>query len=514
MVSNMIETYGGPQELLDYLEPEFLKTRQDALKIRRILRVFLDSHIERDERDGSELPTLIAASHATGIKSIPPYISGVRKEYLRAFQANLAARRQYASVADKISAVAGIGSNQTTPRETSSSLSTESNLSTYISLLKERQRLEKLQIYHHYLDQVMSKEAAQPHFLTSWRTVNGLDLLSTAVPETTASSSGYDLERLTETLERTVLRAQTQLAQEKRLLSDLKSRFNTDANRLDSTVHQDNQAVALQRTKDELIEWIEQQLAKSGGDEGFQDPEKLSKQSFSTEESRRLKSERIKEQYASYVHARKLLLAAISRAAAPISITQDLAQLEAPISKPPASTASSPVVLSSIGQLVQLSDQQTSLSTLNLHLGDTMAEEKMAMVQLLRRLNDESHLIPAHPQPAQGKARAEQLLQSKAIGSKQDEELSIHASAWSHASTMAGLLIQDYVLTRTDEAGISLQDTVSGIANLKQILGQEGVVTEAGDSGEDDIWAAEARGKKQAGDRRMRGPFTGLRGDV
>src|SRR6266536_3839562 len=102
MASELRESCPFPQEVLDSLEP-YLKTRQETLKIRRTLTAYLDSLIEFPEHGGGALPTLIAASNAVGVKHIPSTFTGIRRDYLRALQSNIAARRQYTSTVEKIS---------------------------------------------------------------------------------------------------------------------------------------------------------------------------------------------------------------------------------------------------------------------------------------------------------------------------------------------------------------------------------------------------------------------------
>jgi hypothetical protein len=509
-----------PQELRDSLDP-YLKTRHDALKIRRTLSIYLTSLIELPEGLSHLSFPLAASNRAVNVKPVSPPLTGARKEYLKALQANVVARKQYISTVEKVSH----GNDSKSGFSNHSHLGVTRaagdvlHLQIYLELLREREKLEKLQIHHHYLDRIMTKEAAQPHYLDCEDVRDELGPPPLRDQENSRVAS--ELDDLTERLEKSVLQAKSKLAREKKLLDELRTRLGLSGeNSATDQTMEGSKVLALQRTKDELIEWIEQQLAKSAGHDGPEALQDSRDAPSDMKESRSQKLDQIKQQYANYIQVRKSFLATSFPAGAPLAvIPQEPIAPADQHSRNQVPDRYSAVLPTVIEHLVRLTDLKSSLTTLKSHHADSMTEGKSAMLHVLNRLSDESHLIPAHPLPvARGEQRIGAAFLSSSTGDRRDLEISMHAKAWSFASDAARTATEEHVIEKSRAAEGTLCAAQESATRLKGVLGEKGkAIKDDGieeDGDESDIWAAEAKGRSQGQERRFQGPFSGLRGNI
>ncbi|KAH8432156.1 uncharacterized protein LDX57_009798 [Aspergillus melleus] len=508
----------------------YIKSRQEALRIRQALTVHLRSHIVFAE-DNPDHPDLHAQSHLSlcapqdavvDVKRIPPEFTGLRREYLQALKANVEAKKTYQSISEAA---------QTPPAE-ATPLDPTSDLQAYLRLLRERRKHAKLQVFQHYLQQLKTRDVPTPEDFEGNENRNTNHLVP---PEEfgegrqNGSRSGQGVEELIHKLERAVIRAKVQLDREKMLLEELKAK-----QRPQEEISPAARVVALQRTRDELVQWVEEKLVSVGnGDDGpMQEPS-----ADEIEESARLLEEQkahIAEQYDAYVEARKRLLDAASRACQPIANAapsppeRAVDNVQPTIEETP---SLDPLNVLSFANdiLLPLSKSQRALATQKFYLAGLLSKEKATALRMLNRLREESHLLPEYPILARQQRfkNAASALNSRQTAppsepSKPDEVVAL-AEAWAFASEAVGTNEREYVEQKVEEGGEAAEDAQRVLQEVYGIMKQdlEETLRERQDDGpEEDIWAQEAQTTRPRGRRgtrsegRSQGPWSGLNGTV
>ncbi|PWY73710.1 hypothetical protein BO70DRAFT_364625 [Aspergillus heteromorphus CBS 117.55] len=519
----------------------YIKSRQEILRIRQALTVYLRSQIEFADDDPdhpgcysqSRLSLMVPHDAVVDVKRIPPELTGLRRKYLEALQANVAARREYQSVVEKTSPV-----NQQTDKEKEKpeqpAPDPSSALQEYLGLLRDRRRHAKLQVFEHYLKEIKQRDTVKPEDLeetgAGYRQLTPPGDLGDSQHE---SKTRDNIEELMDKLERAVIRAKGQLEREKGLLEELKAQRASDP---PGEIPPAVKLKALQRTRDELVQWVEEKLMAVGNSETSTGAHDLRPEDL--EESARLledKKAQIAEQYAAYVDARKRLLDAASRACQPI----------APVPTKPPTRPSSMVqekkapgdvssldplrVLSFTSDVLQpLSKSQRALALQRSYLSGMLAKEKASTLRILNRLSDESHLLPEYPILARQprfKHAAAALASRQGTNpepAKPDEILAM-AEAWAFASDAAGANEQEYVEHKLEEGMEMAQEAGQVLQGVYNLLNQdlEDALREGaeGGAGESDIWLSEARmtrsqAKSHRSQSAAKGPWVGLNGQV
>jgi hypothetical protein len=518
----------------------YVKPRQEALRIRQALTSYLRSFIvfadETDPSSYNQSHLALCAPTATDVKRIPADLPGLRKEYLKALQANVAARKDYRAVSEDIVALRRQQAPKSLPVETVDPQE-PGDLQEYLQLLRDRRRHTKLQVFQHYLEELKAKEAdglgdidtresssqqQQQQVLHQTEGVNA--------PMSNRNGGGADLEDLVHKLERAVVRARTRLDQERRLFEKVKvqqaSRNEASSDEVPLKIR------ALQRTRDELVQWVEERLVTEGDpDESLiqdLDPEEI-------EDAQRLleyQKVQISEQYALYLQARRDLLDAASRACQPVAVTAPSKLPTRPTYKPELFSEEIPApdpldVLSYTNEtLLPLSKSQKALALQKSYLTGLLAKEKSTTLRALHRLSDESHLLPEYPilarQPRFKHAVAALNPRHSPQSTDQPDKVVDLAEAWAFASDAAAANERDYVQQKVMLGMEVAQDARKLLDDVYGTLNQDLGGAE-GDPDVSDIWASEARSTRKAGmglsggsrlEKRPKGPWSGLNGRV
>lgn len=540
MIYTMAQSNEPPTHIPPFAKPlaPYVKPRQEALRIRQALTSYLRSFIVfADDADNSsyiQSHLALCAPTATDVKRIPADLPGLRKEYLKALQANVAARKDYRAVSEDIVALRRQRAPKSRPVEAADPQE-PGDLQDYLQLLRDRRRHTKLQVFQHYLEELRAKEtdglgdidigegsSQQQQLLLQ---TEGLD-----AHVSSRNDGGTDLEDLVHKLERAVVRARARLDQERHLFEKVKvqhaSRNEASSDEVTLKVR------ALQRTRDELVQWVEERLVTEGDPEEslIQDlpPEEI-------EEAQRLlehQKVQISEQYAIYLQARRELLDAASRACQPVTVTGT----SKPATRPTYNTelfsenipAPDPLdVLSYTNEtLLPLSKSQKALALQKSYLTGLLAKEKSTTLRALHRLSDESHLLPEYPilarQPRFKHAVAALNPRHSPQSTDLPDEVVDLAEAWAFASDAAAANERDYVQQKVMLGTEVAQDARKLLGDVYGTLNQDLDGAER-DPDVSDIWASEARSTRKAGmglsggsrlEKRPKGPWSGLNGRV
>lgn len=526
----------APTDIPPIAEPlaPYIKTRQEALRIRQVLTAYLRSQIVFKDNDPN-LPNSHAQSHLSlcvpnesvvDVKPIPPEITGLRRQYLEALQANVAARKEYRDISEQIASAR----LQQQDRKEAPAHDPNSDFQAYLKLLRGRRHHAKLQVFQHHLDELKQRDVPGSEYFEK-QTATDKHI---APPELDGSESEGgskdNLEELVHKLERAVIRAKSQLDREKKLLEEVKARHESNGPR-EEDIPSAVKARALQRTRDELVQWIEKQLVITGGGDSGPvvelSPEEL-------EDSARLLEERkeqIQKQYDIYIAARKKLLDAASKACQPIAMTPaPMPSTQPRITEQKTLPNETPSIhpIDALAftseNILPLAKSQRALALQKSYLSGMLAKEKATTLRRLNRLSDESHLLPEYPIPdRQSRFRNATALKhrrttSSAEPTKPDEVVRL-AEAWAFASEAAGEKERQHVEQQIELGDEAAQDAQKTLQEVYDILNQDLEVTQGDQGPKGDVWADEARStpsQMKAGrdEKRLKGPWSRLNGQV
>ncbi|KAL4998064.1 hypothetical protein BDV10DRAFT_78914 [Aspergillus recurvatus] len=531
------ETATGVPDIPPFAKPlaPYIRSRPEALRIRQALGSYLLSQITFVD-NVSEHPDCLAYSHlllcvsdnaVSDVKQIPAEFTGLRKEYLQALQANVAARKQRQLIAEKLSAEFSV--EIATER---SSQDRTLELQAYLRLIRDRRRHAKLQVFEHYLHELRNRDTFRPEDFDNQERRNQTALLEEYGDESQASgAAGSDIDELVHKLERAVTRAKSQLDREKRLYAELKARSVSESHWTEEPAPS-AKAVALQVTRDELVQWVEEKLAGSANSEEAPVQELPAEE---IEESARILEEqrvRIVQQYAMYTENRKRLLEAAARACQPVSTASVKTASRPPEVRPPSTAEALQIepleVLSYASDVLHpVYKTQRSLALQKFYLSGMLAKEKSTTLRMLNRLRDESHLLPEYPvlgrQPRFKHAVAvsnPRNAVNQADTAKQDEIVNM-AEAWAFASSAAGSSEKEYVEKKVEDGNEYADRAHQELQKVYNLLNQdlEEALESVQDKNDNDIWAHEARSTRSSArlaraEKRSKGPWTRLNGKV
>ncbi|KAK4099787.1 hypothetical protein N658DRAFT_498030 [Parathielavia hyrcaniae] len=469
------------------LEP-YIRPREEVTRIRQILAVHLDSCLD-DGTAGEPLALVDVSSPCSSSTA-----RGLQKEYLDALNANIAARSEFATCCRE--------QEQRTRQhpDTAAAGQGAERLQEHVAAIRLRQRADKLQAVERSLSSLGQKPAASPNFLDPeeiFRDARPLPAvpneLMTALTVDKAAS-GPQLKELIDQLEKHVLQTKLLLRREEQLLEKVRSRSVARP----GTISESAKLAALERTRAELIGWIETELGKAAADEGAAEGQDSQRHrphgdGFNMEEQ--LGS--IKEKYAQYLGARKALLQLASQ--------QPLPVMKAPVKEPKPQAASAPnppptahLLSPHLEQLLFLSHEQKRLMAEKSHLNAAISKQLKENGRALEHLAEESHLIPAHPMP--GPPRSSTAF-ADAGSATESSGPTNRVKPWVFAAESAKISTLEAVAEKIEEGQIALEGSMRTLGEIDQLLGQppdKKQEEQRVSTGEDDLWLAEGHHASRA----------------
>lgn len=383
-------------KLMEPLAP-FIKPRQEALEIRRILSIFLAQNIRNPHGEFVSATSLVLPPEGTQVGFIAPQLAGIRRSYLEALQAHIAARESYNHLSMRVEEDT-IKAKRRKQREIEHHDHIPANI--FHDYLYKQRRYQKLIILRDSLELLAYKDAAKPDYLDPRIIMDKL----TPPPELPPTYSTNllalvedETQSLVSKLEKAVLRAQNALENEKVLLTKAKERYQCKA--LAEVAN--TRISALHRTRDELIEWLESRLASPSqvDDPSEELPIPISEDRTLDIDQR---IEYIHGKYSDYLEARKTLLAFMSdrsglaikmlpvlqeESSAPLTQTREIAK----------SAQEAKSVLPALTQyLIPAANDQVNFLEHESHLSRSLVNEEQETIRALEILAEESHLLSKH----------------------------------------------------------------------------------------------------------------------
>lgn len=498
------------------LEP-FIKSREETLKVRRIITTFLQNQIDIDNAVHGGTYFLSSADRNVGVRKIPSEFTGLRKQYLKVLQANLRVRKEHEALLAQDPVCLPDMARFKSRDDLSEQLGDSGTvLPGYLELLHERKRYERLRILQDYTEILTRKFPANSKHLDHDQMFSDLSPLPQLPPGAIQAMVGVQTEEanadeILERLERAVLKAKQNLENERRLLSELKSKRagirSYDNARCSS---KSEKSGALGRTRNELIAWIEGELAKSSHnlDDGLDIGFKPSSDTGRPETS----VENIRQSYAEYVRIRREIFQVSPSVGLDLGNdtekTGRLALRQASVKEVgelarPGPTASAFLNLGE--QLFLLLSSQKLLLQQKSHISTSLAKQQRTSLQSLDKSAHESHLLPAYPllvrRPgfnnattfaARAMGTPTLTAESKTTGG---DEAMDKARAWAFASSAATESHDGYVRERVREGSERINRAEALVLELKGLIGESrsgGETEHAQANNKYDDWAIES----------------------
>ncbi|KFY49094.1 hypothetical protein V495_00742 [Pseudogymnoascus sp. VKM F-4514 (FW-929)] len=460
----------------------YIKSRQEVAHIRRVLALHLKSQV--DDKGDAKLPAPISLACESANKL--PTTSGahgLRREYLRALKANVKARQEYAKLTTE---------SQATKEKNVEEIS----LGPYLALEKQKQKLERLQILQKYVDSLAIKTPAFASFLEQpSASIEALPQLPTEAIASAArsgsESSTVNLEDLIQDLERDVLRAKLLLKSEQDLLAKIQGEQKKQLRRKSSSkaAEPDQTLKALEKTRNELIGWVEEELGKAGDAED--QPENPSKTRDSEVPIEHAVNE-VREKYARYLRERKGLLEALARPAVPdITPKPEVSDVSEESQNTGEVSETAGFITPYLSELLAISREQKSLSQQRSHITTSLAKQNKETIQVFDRLAEESHLLPKYQLP-QKRARKGTGTFADEMAVKESPGVSHRAEEWTYAAQASSIDTMEAVCVNVDEGKTAIEEAKKALDRLDKMLGYSTRKTAKGDDSGGDIWLQEA----------------------
>lgn len=461
----------------------YIKQRKEAAEIRRILASHLNSCINHKDRSTLSRP-LSLLNRPIDSNVSEQRTRGLQKEYLRCVQANNNARREFVGISTEHRQVKDESSDEAQIPQSSNEISSFTD--SYLDMIKQRQRHERLRIVQDYVDVLCQKPAASVDQLNPRLVLRDVESLPKVpsevldVPSTAHSSSGTDLASLIDRLEKSVLKAKMLLKSEQKALAKVKANHDAPATSTGSRLH------ALGSARNELILWMETEFACA--EDNSPDAQQLSGTSDARgKEYIDAQLAIIHRQYTRYAKSRqRLILAAAGTLETPLTKTVE-ATANSTDSEEPYESTQAPIALPYLQQIVAISNDQKTIVQQKAHLTTTLIKQFKEGIQELDRLAEESHLLASHPMSAaqsQNKYKEKGTSFEEYISQHEKPEYLHRAKAWVSAADLAGKSTEVSVLESIEDGKFMVERAQGSLETLRKILGSTDPETEIGT----DIW--------------------------
>lgn len=451
-----------------YLKP-YIKQRQQAAHIRRILAAHLGSCVDTNEHQIPRPLSLVCAS--CSIEASKHGARGIYRDYLRCIRSNVTARREYAQISKTHRATSQ--DHDSVVRGTDAP---GDPLKTFLDLVKKKQKHEVLCIIQDYVDMLGRKPNTTADYLDPAEVLKGLGALPQIPSEVLSVSGGQrrhngaDLKVLLDQLEKSVLKAKLLLKREQKLLAKVRSKHALPH------LGEVTKVQALGTTRNELIDWIETELAGAGESPELED-EDVNSSRTDKNESRDSELASIHRQYSLYTKARQSLVttAAGSLQAQPNAAPHEEDDLFPSTDAPDdAHDVEKHLSYPSLEDLVAVSNQQKAINQQKAYLTINLAKQLKDSAQSLERLAHESHLLPAHPIPISSspqKANASSLSFGEEILRQEKLDSSRGVRAWVYASEAAANSAKETILEKLEGGSVAIDESRKMLLELQNLLG-------------------------------------------
>lgn len=416
VANNNIQTnMSGPcplPQVQKALEP-YIHTRQETLRIRQTLTKHLKSQF-RDE-EGLTHFSIVAPSSSLDVNGATSLPEGLHTQYLEALAAHRKAKEQYDALKAEIEELQH--SSNARPKGPATG---GSGFGDHITFLRRRQKHQKLEIVQ---DTLMQLTESEPN--PAKVDVTGLLREQLGEPPQPPIegigpvNSDERIDDLVFRLKKELLTARTQAdrANAEKAEADVRTKSLPDP----STAAQ---VAALRSARDELISWIEGELAKIAENEDAESSE-LSISTHGNSLSEPLSNDAIsvavQDRYDRYVEARKALIAQLEATSQhPRTVLVPLESQAIPGASPKKAPIAQDLkatdILPHLPSLISASRDETSLLQQSNHLRRQLALGSEETNRAIQRLAGESYLVTPNATSMEAWAKAADDANTKTAG--------------------------------------------------------------------------------------------------
>ncbi|KAI4160651.1 MAG: hypothetical protein LQ342_005584 [Letrouitia transgressa] len=464
----------------------YIKTRQEVQRIRQILSLYVARCIKDACDQDQSLSALAVPDRHVEVLQVPPELTGSRKDYLKALQKNVKARRDNAEIIKKLDRLTSEDARQEKHRGNAELAEAAATLH---SLDQQKAKHEKLQIILDHVTLLAQKDVTKPEFLDR-------DVILGQVgskPESStigrdqirAKSDEGDITPLLQ-LKMAVLRARSAAEKEKKLLHNVRTKYDLDSkDSIDRSANIKRAKIfALSQTRDELISWIEQALAK-GSQLGDATSPALGHNGEPVDINQH--KNLIEKAYTRYLRVRSSLNALVSQTMLHVPELNTMAsdtvnQTNETKSSQVNSTEAATILPYVVEHLKPAAEMQESILQVESYTSRRLGSENQATIRLLDRLADESSLLRNYPlqaadHPFQGAAAASENSPNLEEGSSGALR---QAQNWAFAADAAKLAREEAVAGHIAYGTEQIRSVRAHLMSLKDILGTDEGSDESG----------------------------------
>ncbi|KAF2754172.1 hypothetical protein EJ05DRAFT_504275 [Pseudovirgaria hyperparasitica] len=374
----------------------YIRTRQEALLVRQRLTAYLQSHVRHTSDLDLTSLSLGAPAATLEVRNIPVELSGLRRQYLEALEANAAVRQRRDELQDELRELRIEHSEESSYVTRNKEI--KESMSAYTTLLRQRRKLSRLQILQAGIEELVENAPELAHKdLKSL--VEDLIGASPDPPSLTLEAETQDplVEELTFKLKKELLIARRKLEEAKAAKQKQEDQLKSNG-----TISLQAELTALRVARDELVEWIEGELSKIGEEselQNFNSPTKLARGTDQMKPD--AYHQRIQGFYNTYLDRRKEFVAVVDTATTEFTKqrhtqpSQKPRQSTLPLNNNSESSGTKvSELISTIPALVAASRTENDLQQQLAHLRRQITSSTEETLRSLRRLADESHLVP------------------------------------------------------------------------------------------------------------------------
>lgn len=373
----------------------YINSRDDTLRIRRTLARYLTSstrpvnHATQNQHVNQECPQGISATSTN-----PPGLKDSRIAYLHALRARAQAEAKHRELQASLQDLKNhhVDENPTLPQSDHDNDSTRS----YIALLQRRRRHAELNVVQESLEKLLGAKPPNPHHDPRDHirdTIGEQPDLPAERLEQIAQPG--DIESSIFKLKQEVLEARSRVDIANIARKQATSRIRDEPG-LQEQVH------ALERARNEIVEWMQGELAKMEEDSVFLEDASPTKRSTQEDALIDLESAeaRIRASYDQYTAARIALIESYGRLSEPLRMASEAeadATTKDPVELEKDTKMVKPItkLLPHLPLLARSAQNERSLLQQAVYLQNQLAASDQELEEALLRLSGESHLLPA-----------------------------------------------------------------------------------------------------------------------
>ncbi|RMZ66795.1 chromosome segregation SMC common bacterial type [Pyrenophora seminiperda CCB06] len=387
-----------PISEVDRALSSYVNSREDTLKIRRTLSKYLTSSLRpvtaatQNQHLNHECPQGLTAANTN-----PPGLKDTRLDYLQALRARNQAQARHGELQASLEQLRDrhVDENPTQPESEYDNDVTRS----YVSLLRQRRRYAELQVIQESLEKLLSAKpsnaSADPRDLVKSTIGEQPDLPVERLEHLSQADDGQaSIFRLKqEVLEARAAMERAQAASKKAL----------EGTREEPSLQV--QVYALEQARNEIVDWVQGELAKMEEETTFPEDASPIKRPMSNAVPVDLASAetQVRESYNKYTAARASLLEVHASFQQPLdvpsldqdSLTTPATQTDANETKTLKPDRPTTKLLPHLPHLAQMANNERSLLQQSVYLETQIASADQDMQDALLRLAGESHLLPA-----------------------------------------------------------------------------------------------------------------------